>query len=70
MSRVSQYDVVSRYLWLWTSGLMAGNTGWAFASELYNAATLYAIFSGALLFLFLGAKPRPVEERATRDRDL
>lgn len=70
MKRVSQYDVVSRYLWLWVSGMMASNAGWAFTSELYNAATLFAAFSGVLVFLFLGVKPRPVEEKATHDRNL
>lgn len=70
MKRVSQYDVVSRYLWLWVSGMMAGESAWMFAAEFYRPATLFAVFSLILLLLFLGVKPRPAIEVVNRDKSL
>jgi len=68
MKAVSRYDVVSRYLWLWVSGMMAGEAAWMFAAEFYRSAALFAVFSLILLLLFLGVKPRPANEPAHHDK--
>lgn len=59
--RVNRYDVVSRYLWLWVSGMMASNAAWSFLTESYKATVFFAGFALVLLLLFLGTKPRVVE---------
>lgn len=54
----SKYDTVSRYLWLWVSGMMAGEAAWMFVAEFYRPATLFAAFALILLILFLFAPRR------------
>lgn len=67
---MNRYDVISRYAWLWVSGMMAGNAAWMFASEFHKPATLFAVLSLVLLLAFLGAKPRPTIEVVNRDKSL
>lgn len=57
--RTATWHNFLRHAWLWTSGFLAANAAWSFAFELHAGAVFYALFSCALLALFVHQPQQP-----------